>query len=145
MIGIAHQPVTSRLDLHSQPPIDHGLGETPRPNTFDVLELLGDLVESLGDLGDFAPSCASCSRKSDHSSAKDSFRLLLSGKKSVDSDGVLGVRCHGEIGTRRLGFEAPGRARPACSRCSATSQYDSMLVIKDDMVAYHPSNPVKQQ
>ncbi len=84
-----------------------------------MLEVLGDLVESPGDRGDPLPSCASCSRKSDHSSASDSFRLLLSGKKSVDNAGVLGVRCHGEMGTRKLGFDAPGLARPACSRCSA--------------------------
>ena len=42
-----------------------------------------------------------------------------SGKESVDRAGVLGVRCHGETGIRRLGFDAPGLARPACSRCSA--------------------------
>ena len=64
------------------------------------------------------PSCDSCSRKSDHNSANDSFLLLLSNEKSADSVGVLGVRCQGDTGTLRLGFEAPGRARPACSRCS---------------------------
>ena len=64
------------------------------------------------------PSWASCSKKSDHNSASDSFRVPPSGKKSVDSAGVLGVRCQGEIGILRFGFEAPGRARPACSRCS---------------------------
>ena len=41
-----------------------------------------------------------------------------SGKKSVDKAGVLGVLCHGDTGTRRFGFDAPGRARPASSRCS---------------------------
>ncbi len=41
-----------------------------------------------------------------------------SGKKSVDNDGVLGVLCHGDKGTRRFGFDAPGRERPAFSRCS---------------------------
>jgi hypothetical protein len=34
------------------------------------------------------------------------------------SDGVDGVRRKGDMGMRRLLFEAPGRARPACSRCS---------------------------
>ena len=72
-----------------------------------------------GDLGDLIPSCASCSRKSDQSSARDSFLVPPSGKKSVERAGVLGVLCHGDNGTRRFGFDAPGRARPACSRCSA--------------------------
>jgi len=72
-----------------------------------------------GVFGDLTPSCASCSRKPDQSSASDSFLLVLSGKKSVDNAGVLGVRCQGDNGARRFGFEAPGRARPACSRWSA--------------------------
>ncbi len=76
-------------------------------------------LEVCGVFGDLTPSCASCSRKPDQSSASDSFLLVLSGKKSVDNAGVLGVRCQGDNGTRRLGFEAPGRARPACSRWSA--------------------------
>lgn len=74
--------------------------------------------ELLGDLGDLTPSCASCSKKSDQSSARDSFLVPPSGKKSVDRAGVLGVLCHGDKGTRRFRFDAPGRARPACSRCS---------------------------
>lgn len=85
---------------------------------FDPLGVFGeagDLTLSEG-FGDLPPSCASCSRKSDQSSARDSFLLPLSGKKSVDSAGVLGVRCQGDNGTLRLGFDAPGRARPACSR-----------------------------
>lgn len=69
------------------------------------------------------PSRASCSKKSDQSSAKDSFLLPLSGKKSLDSEGVLGVRCHGETGIFRDGLDAPGRARPACSRCSVADQH----------------------
>ena len=80
-----------------------------------------DELETLGDLGDLIPSCASCSKKSDHSSARDSFLVPPSGKNSVDNAGVLGVRCHGDTGTLRFGLEAPGRARPACSRCSAPS------------------------
>ena len=79
---------------------------------FEPLELLG------GDFGLLTLSCASCSRKSDHRSASDSFRVPPSGKKSVERAGVLGVRCHGDTGTLAFGFEAPGRARPACSRCS---------------------------
>ena len=77
----------------------------------------GDRV--LWDFGDCTPSCASCSRKLDHKSASDSFLLLFSGKRSVDREGVLGVRCQGDSGTLRLGFDAPGLARPACSRCSS--------------------------
>ena len=84
---------------------------------FEPAELL------CGDLGDLTPSRASCSKKSDQRSAKDSLLVPLSGKKSVDKAGVLGVRCHGETGTLALGFEAPGRARPACSLCSVRSQY----------------------
>lgn len=79
------------------------------------LEPLETLVP---DFGDLIPSWASCSRKSDQSSASDSFFVPPSGKKSVDNAGVLGVLCHGEIGTLRLGLDAPGLARPACSRCS---------------------------
>lgn len=77
-----------------------------------------------GELGGLLlPSRASCSKKSDQSSAKDSFLLALSGKKSLDNEGVLGVRCHGETGIFREGLDAPGLARPACSRCSATDQH----------------------
>lgn len=73
--------------------------------------------ELLGDLGDLIP-CASCSKKSDQSSARDSFLVLPSGETSVDKAGVLGVLCQGESGTRKFGFDVPGRASPACSRCS---------------------------
>lgn len=76
-------------------------------------------LEMLVDREDLAPSEASCSRNSDQSPASDSFRPLVSWKLSADNEGVLGVRCQGEIGVRKLGFEAPGRASPACSRCSA--------------------------
>ena len=86
-----------------------------------------DLV--LWDFGDCTPSCASCSRKLDHKSASDSFLLLLSGKRSVDIDGVLGVRCQGESGTLRLRFDAPGLARPACSRCSSQVSILGMLAL----------------
>lgn len=52
-----------------------------------------------GDFGDLTPSRASCSRKSDQSSPRDSFLVPPSGKNSVDNAGVLGVRCQGETGT----------------------------------------------
>ena len=72
---------------------------------------------------DLVPSWASCSRKSDHNSANDSFRLPLSGKNSAVNAGVLGVRCQGEMGVLKLGLDAPGRAKPACSLCSKTVRW----------------------
>lgn len=89
--------------------------ETCTSNCHDVCLLE---IEALGEPGDLTLSWASCSRKFDQSSANDSFLFPLSGKKSVDNAGVLGVRCHGDTGTRKLGFDAPGLARPACSLCS---------------------------
>jgi hypothetical protein len=71
------------------------------------------------------PSAASRSKKSDQSSASDSLLLELlaisigSVLSALLSDGVDGVRLKGDSGMRRLLFDAPGRARPACSRCSA--------------------------
>jgi hypothetical protein len=38
---------------------------------------------------------------------------------SVLSEAVLGVRWKGESGSLREPAEVPGRARPACSRCSS--------------------------
>lgn len=68
------------------------------------------------------------SRKSDQSSASDSLLLELLAMSigsliPLLSDGVDGVRRNGDIGMRRLLFEVPGRARPACSFCSAELQY----------------------
>ena len=79
---------------------------------FDPLELLG------GDWTSRGFSWASCSKNPDQSSARDSFLAPLLEKNSVDNCGVLGVRCHGEMGIFDVGFEAPGRASPDCSRCS---------------------------
>ena len=96
------------------------------------------------DLDVVAPSCASCSRKSDHSPASDSFLLLpSSGKNSVDKAGVLGVLCHGDTGALRLGLDAPGRARPACSRCSKirVSRCSGVDVVE----LYHRSSPEVRQ
>jgi hypothetical protein len=69
------------------------------------------------------PSAASRSRKSCHSSASDSLLLELLainiGSDIEFSEGVLGVRRKGDMGIRREEPEdVPGRARPACSRCS---------------------------
>ena len=65
------------------------------------------------------PACDSCSRKLDQSSASDSLLLAPLSMNSVAKVGVLGER-RGLLGTRSLleAFEVPGRARPACSRCS---------------------------
>lgn len=76
------------------------------------------MLNGLGTLDGLDSCCASCSRKFDHSSARDSLRLEFSGKNSECMVGVLGVLWKGDIGARRRLFEPPGRARPACSRCS---------------------------
>ncbi|KAL4774765.1 hypothetical protein BDW60DRAFT_180306 [Aspergillus nidulans var. acristatus] len=69
-------------------------------------------------------ACDSCSRKLDHNSASDSLLAAPLSRNSVAKLGVLGVRCMGEPGTRSLAEapDAPGRARPACSRCSERCQ-----------------------
>jgi hypothetical protein len=69
------------------------------------------------------PSAASLSKKSCHSSASDSLLLELlainMGSLTLLSEGVDGVRRKGDMGMRRPEADAPpGRARPACSRCS---------------------------
>lgn len=65
------------------------------------------------------PSSALRSRKPVQRSANDSLFEGESVKNSADRDGVLGVRWKGDMGNRRLLFEAPGLARPACSFCSS--------------------------
>lgn len=90
------------------------------------------------DLDVLEPSWASCSRKFDHNSARDSLLVLFSGNRPVVSAGVLGVRWKGEIGVRSVGFEAPGLASPACSRCSEEVSY--LLDISIDLEAYLPSS-----
>lgn len=70
------------------------------------------------------PSAASRSRKSCQSSANDSLLLELLainiGSLMLLREGVEGVRLKGDIGSRRPEEvdAVPGRARPACSRCS---------------------------
>jgi len=70
------------------------------------------------------PSAASLSKKSCHNSAKLSLLLELLaisiGSDAALSDGVDGVRPKGDKGMRRLVVldAVPGRASPACSRCS---------------------------
>jgi hypothetical protein len=62
------------------------------------------------------------SRKPAQRSASDSLLADVgvgSEKNSVFSDGVLGVLWNGDEGRRRELPEAPGRANPACSRCSS--------------------------
>ena len=104
-------------------------------------------LEILVDLLVFVPSLASCSKKSDHSSAKDSFLLPLSRPNSEeDRAGVLGVRCHGDFGTARLGLEAPGLASPACSLSSESrfvrSEFEERRTRE---LAYHQTNPTARQ
>ena len=67
------------------------------------------------------PSCALRSKKPAHNSARDSFSRAEVGSenKSALSDGELGVRWKGELGRRRELLDAPGRDRPAFSRCSS--------------------------
>lgn len=65
------------------------------------------------------PSSALRSRKPVHRSASDSLVAGGSVKNSLDSEGVLGVRWNGELGKRKLLFDPPGLARPACSFCSS--------------------------
>ena len=79
------------------------------------------------------PSAASRSKKSCHSSASDSLLLELlainMGSDMDASEGVLGVRRNGDMGTPSLD-DVPGRARPACSFCSKASQCDDFVVNK---------------
>jgi hypothetical protein len=70
-------------------------------------------------LPDLDPSSALLSRKPVQRSASDSLLGGGSVKNSEDKEGVLGVRWKGDTGRRRLIFEAPGLARPACSFCSS--------------------------
>lgn len=78
-------------------------------------------LESLPRVSIGRPSSTLRSKKPAQRSAKDSFpdEGAFSEKNSVLRDGVLGVRWKGETGRRRVLFEAPGRARPACSFCSS--------------------------
>jgi hypothetical protein len=70
------------------------------------------------------------SKKPAHRSARDSLPEVGTGseKKSVFRDGVLGVLWKGEVGRRSVLLEVPGRARPACSRCSSV-QFKSPAII----------------
>ena len=81
------------------------------------------LDETLSFLEDDSPEASSTlrSRKPAHRSASDSFPEVGVGseKNSVFRDGVLGVRWNGETGSRSELPDAPGRAKPACSRCSS--------------------------
>ena len=79
-------------------------------------------LDTLVDLEPLVVSDASLCKNSENCAAKESVLPLPSlVMNSVDSDGVLGVRCQGDMGVRRFGLDAPGRARPACSRCSVVA------------------------
>lgn len=97
----------------------------PKPLALVLLSLLGGGDAALPLLEPSFPSADSRSRKSCHSSASDSLLLELLamsiGSEAELSEGVEGVRRKGDSGMRRLEAvdAVPGRARPACSRCSA--------------------------
>lgn len=94
------------------------------------------------------PSKASRSRNSDQSSASDSLLpLVLSGIKSDDNEGVLGVRRNGDSGTLRAELEAPGRASPACSLCAVVTcqPVHSRRKSNGERITYLLSIPAVQQ
>jgi hypothetical protein len=97
---------------------------SPKPSTLPPRSLRGGGgLAALPLLELSLPSAASRSRNSCHISAKDSLLLELEAANiGSESDGVEGVRRKGDEGRRRLDMpDAPGRARPACSRCSMRS------------------------
>lgn len=113
------QEITYHLSIR---PLSHLFSPSLMPNPLAV-SLLGG-----GDVGSLPlRESDSRSKKSDHSSAKDSLLLELLAM-SMGSfmpllrEGVDGVRRKGDIGILRLLFEVPGRAKPACSFCSAQYQ-----------------------
>ena len=73
------------------------------------------------------PSSALLSKNPAQSSPTDSLLAGDSLKNSDDSDGVLGVRKNGELGSRKLPADVPGLARPACSLCSSV-QFKSAAI-----------------
>lgn len=93
-----------------------------------ILETL-PFLESGPMISDVLPSSALRSRKPAHRSARDSLPDVdeVSEKNSVLKEGVLGVRWNGDAGRRSELWEAPGRARPACSFCSSVqARYPAM-------------------
>jgi|SRR5690242_10980539 len=115
---------------------------SPAPNPLPLLG--GGLTVLPLRLASFPslPSAASRSKKSCHSSASDSLLLELlaisMGSDMELSDGVLGVRRNGDIGTPRR-EDVPGRARPACSFCSGECQYKGLVGVRG-VVTYRPSS-----
>lgn len=86
------------------------------------------------------PASASCSRKLDHNSASVSLLDALLSINSVARLGVLGVR-RGVPGTRSLPvLEVPGRARPACSRCSGSVIRESVCKCEEEFNDHSPSS-----
>jgi hypothetical protein len=112
------------FDLHYHNATRNGVSYTWN---YHPLELSPPLVSGLGAelltlpllLPALEPSSALLSRNPVHRSASDSLFDSDSVKNSVDNEGVLGVRWNGDTGKRKLLFEAPGLARPACSFCSS--------------------------
>lgn len=90
--------------------------------------------------GFILPTSASCSRKLDHSSANVSLLEAPLSMNSVARFGVLGVR-RGVPGTRSFPgiLDVPGRARPACSRCSIFNNQMGSRNSSDLVLQHSPS------
>lgn len=96
--------------------ISHSLGP---PSAARVSGLGVELLTLPLLLCTLAPSSALRSRNPVQRSANDSLLAGASAKNSLDRDGVLGVRWKGDVGKRRVLYDVPGLARPACSFCSS--------------------------
>lgn len=120
LIATHSRPSAEKIIVHRTSLVYFSLIPRPLPPLGGGLTVLPLLLASFPSL----PSAASRSRKSCHNSASDSLLLeLLAINMGSDielSDGVLGVRRKGDIGTPNLeeDEDVPGRARPACSFCS---------------------------
>ena len=87
-----------------------------------ILYFLLDMLVVREWLLPLEPPSLSRSRNSANAVPTESCLPRPSKSPAAIRDGVLGVRFHTEIGVRRLGFDAPGRARPARSCWSVWRQ-----------------------
>lgn len=97
---------------------------TTHVSGFVVPEVCVEKLDTLSFLKPPLPASSTLrSRNPAHKSARDSFCAALvdvcSAKNSVFSAGELGVRWNGDMGSLSKLEAPPGRARPACSRCSS--------------------------